>query len=374
MPVVTIADAPTTPIRAQPPTRPSPLRDLWTAVRRGVTGSLTRESIGSFFKTLAWVVPLTFLIWVWAEREQVATENDVPLRVSVRSTDANRIVSLAPGEESILVNLTGPRSYIDMIRRSDNPPIEIVADNNLAPGTYRQGTLRLIRDLAIFRDSGITVSNPRPDALTIRIDELIERDVPVKAPPELDNILDGQPVFTPPTVKVRGPRAVIEAERGRLAAFADLGAFDELRTPGEHKLPEVRLMKSVDDDRVTLSRPAVSAIVRVKQADIEYKIPSMPIYTSWAPGLGNYRVTFMQGPVVPNVTVIGSQPDIEALKKDELTPRPKALLELGREDIKPGESQTKRLRYDLPPGLRVKADDLRREVEFRINDRSEVSE
>jgi len=35
---------------------------------------LTRENIVTFAKQLVWVVPLTLLIWIYAEREQLASE------------------------------------------------------------------------------------------------------------------------------------------------------------------------------------------------------------------------------------------------------------------------------------------------------------
>ena len=46
-------------------------RDDVSAEWTRFTSGFTRENIISNLKTLAWVVPLTLLIWIWAEREQV---------------------------------------------------------------------------------------------------------------------------------------------------------------------------------------------------------------------------------------------------------------------------------------------------------------
>src|SRR5205807_2622098 len=49
----------------------------------------TRENVISNLKTLAWVVPLTLLIWIYAEREQVATTKDVAVPFDMVSLDPN---------------------------------------------------------------------------------------------------------------------------------------------------------------------------------------------------------------------------------------------------------------------------------------------
>ena len=54
----------------------------------------TREAVISNLKTLAWVVPLTLLIWIYAEREQVGTQKDVSVPFEL-ATDPSRFVSLA---------------------------------------------------------------------------------------------------------------------------------------------------------------------------------------------------------------------------------------------------------------------------------------
>ena len=53
----------------------------------------TREAVISNLKTLAWVVPLTLLIWIYAEREQVASMKDVAVPFDLVSVDPNAVVS-----------------------------------------------------------------------------------------------------------------------------------------------------------------------------------------------------------------------------------------------------------------------------------------
>ena len=77
----------------------------------------TRQNVVSFLKTLAWVVPLTLLIWIYAEQEQLVTATNVPATIDVQSTDPGRTVTLlSPREKMILCDLRGPNSILDRIR------------------------------------------------------------------------------------------------------------------------------------------------------------------------------------------------------------------------------------------------------------------
>ena len=55
----------------------------------------TRDNVIGHMKTLAWVIPLTLLIWIWAEREQVQPAKDVSVPFELVSPDANRVVNNA---------------------------------------------------------------------------------------------------------------------------------------------------------------------------------------------------------------------------------------------------------------------------------------
>src|SRR4051794_4973330 len=69
------------------------------------------EQFINFLKNLIWVVPLTLLIWVYAEREQTVTLSTEPISIDVRTNDHNRIVNLRlPHDKNIIVELSGPRA------------------------------------------------------------------------------------------------------------------------------------------------------------------------------------------------------------------------------------------------------------------------
>src|SRR5881392_2688309 len=89
--------------------RPNFIGDTSTNLRRWFTRTFTLENLFVTLKTLAWVTPLTILIWVYAEREQV-TSRPVTIPIAVKSVDPNRIVRLRSGDESVSAQISGPNA------------------------------------------------------------------------------------------------------------------------------------------------------------------------------------------------------------------------------------------------------------------------
>src|SRR4051812_14869415 len=81
---------PTSEQRETPPVkRPSPILDY---ARRAPAAwlywlqrSLSRDSLLAGLKTSTWLVPLTVLIWIYAEREQVYNAEDRTIPIDIRS-------------------------------------------------------------------------------------------------------------------------------------------------------------------------------------------------------------------------------------------------------------------------------------------------
>src|SRR5688572_16621243 len=131
------------------------------AVRRWARGTFTRENVLSGLKTLAWVVPLTVLIWVYAEREQLYKEQSVPIPVNVTPGDPTRVVTLLhPPDSMILADLEGPRSKIDDVRNefSRSGGVESLEIDlgrlKLAPGKHELRTATLVGSQPMFEKNG----------------------------------------------------------------------------------------------------------------------------------------------------------------------------------------------------------------------------
>src|SRR5689334_21555844 len=100
MPDTLTPNPPTQPNPQKQRTRPPPrhvlnyLGRLGPAQRRVRSTLFSREHWANFLKSLPWVVPLTVLIWVYAEREQLADDPKVPIPIEVRTSDPNRIARI----------------------------------------------------------------------------------------------------------------------------------------------------------------------------------------------------------------------------------------------------------------------------------------
>ncbi|HYO09983.1 MAG TPA: hypothetical protein VER17_13515 [Tepidisphaeraceae bacterium] len=351
----------------------------WTRFASG----FTRENIVSNLKTLAWVVPLTLLIWIYAEREQVAPAKDVAVPFELTSVDADRAVSLKPPQDKNLVlELQGPQARLqDVLNklRGGTMPQGLKID---VPTTYQVNrehalpTLDLVRSQKIFTDAGVTVLGVQPARLEIVVDEVVEREARIVGPSGVKNL---EATFDPPTVKLRGPLSVLnkalasvpQEENGRLLLHADLPQHI-LRKPDHYELTDVVLTRppELQDDRVSIvALPKIRAVVDVRQADKTYTRPSMTVTQDVPDGLlDKYKMVDFRA-VLQNVTLVGPPELIEAMQRPDFQPQPKAHVVVTAEDAT-GERRTKVVVYDLPKGVDVVPEDQKRTVEFRLVDRS----
>src|SRR4051812_39236113 len=166
-------------------------RDMTQHARRWARDTFTRDNIISNLKTFAWVIPLTFLVWVYAEREQIATYKDEPLPFELVSVDPNRIVTLSRGDKNLIVDLQGPQARVQdvlqKIRGGQNETprgIRLEVDPSLSANKEHEiNAAALLRSQKIFSDYGLTVLGCQPVWLLVKIDELVERDAKVMSPP-----------------------------------------------------------------------------------------------------------------------------------------------------------------------------------------------
>ena len=285
------------------------------------------ESLLSSLRSLAWVVPLTVLIWVYAEREQVATQSNFGFNVDVRSTDPSRIVTLkSPSGGIVHADLRGPQGGIDDVKKwLDSGPVVIDVDRNLSPGETHQINADILNNQQRLKQAGVTISNCVPNDLLVYVDALEEIDnVKVSATREDLNKLAAPPVFTPDRIKITGPHSVLKDARDRAAsrgqefvAYTDLGRFPEMNQEGKHTLSSVPVATSVkiDNTDVRLSPTTVSAQIEVRQGDEEYNLDLVAVFAGipQTDMAEKYKPKFTSP--IHNITVVGPPDEIDRLKQ-----------------------------------------------------------
>jgi hypothetical protein len=350
------------------------------AMRRWFARAASKDSILGSLRTLAWVVPLTGLIWSYAEREQLYTDPGVVIAIDVVSGDPAHVVVkvLRPSEKMMMADLRGPRSRVESVKaqfaRAGGPSaLTIVADPKLTPGQpHDLPAAAFIANNPVFVQNNVQVTNFQPAILTIFVDTLAEEELPVEAPTTLTNLV-GKPIFEPAKVRVRAPTsALARAKAQGLVAIADIANLDQLKTPGQQEIPAARvIVPGVEGENVTITPSTVKATVDVRQSDIDYKIPSMPITASGPVFLlKQYRVECKEENI-SNVTVKGPKNMIEMIRNE--TVKPRAVLDITLDDRPTGganDKHTRKLRFEgLPENVRVAPEDAQREVQFSLVER-----
>lgn len=342
------------------PDLPFKLRDRLDEARDGlhyrVRGALALSNLWAVLKNLLWLAPLTVLIWYTAESSR-REARPIAANVRVVTSDPRRtVVSVEP--QTIQISARGTRAELDRFASDALPELVLTLPDATQTGLVLSETEPLVQAADPRRASGITLISVAPKQLRLNVDEVVERDVPVSAPAGV-NLQSA--TFDPPTVKVRGPASVLGAAEatGSLVAVADIASLPILRTPG--KKDPIRVPVRTPVREVTVTPDAVTAVLDVRDADVSFKIDSVPVFASLPPGvIEEFKVT-VEPPFVYNVTVFGSPERIAALRGQASSQVIARIDFLPSEvdAIRSGESGTKKPNFVLPEGVRADDDVLK---------------
>jgi hypothetical protein len=320
----------------------------WRRFRQG----FTRQNVISFSKAMAWVVPLTLLIWVYAETAQDVPRSNVQMPIELRSNDPKLTVKLVKPypDKFIVCDLEGPSSnlehFTDQLSPTD-PLIINIDTSKLPPGENSMPTKGMIIDNPRLKAYGISVNKSEPDVLTFDVDQLDERSATVTAPTGIPTLKSA--TFDPPTIRVSGPKHELDAAEtnGELTVVADITSLSVLSSPGQHEVSNVNL-RQVDD--LNYSRDKVRATLVVTDPDVPYTLSNVPVLlTASYPVLRDNAVTW-DASYSAGINVIGPPDKIAQLKAGQVNPYLE--LKIASTDVSNPRPIQLQLR-DLPEGVRV---------------------
>ena len=350
-------------------------RDHFAAERRWFAETFARDKMIDMFKQLAWVVPLTLLIWIYAEREQVTKEQNETIPFEIVSTDPNRLVTLRPPQDSnVVVELEGPRARVQEVlhrlRGGAFPQgLRIEIDKAMLPNRDHQlRTISLIANHPLFRDNGITVTRTQPDTITVTVDEIVERDANVVPAPGTPNLGEGTK-FSPAVVKLRGPRNVLSPDgvATALTAYAHVPA-NVLAQPGQRAEGGLELSLPpplATDARVSITPSRVDAVLQVRASDAKWEMRAMTVRLDVDKGVTD-KFTVEYEPSIYDVTLVGPKDIIDQLSAGTANITPYAQLKVTTEDAERGQQQRAVRFVDLPDGVKVDEKDRQRTVPFQL--------
>lgn len=352
---------------------------FWIFDRRWLAETFSREQILDGLRTLLWVAPLTVLIWIYAEREQVTRKRGETIPFELASLDQGKLVSLKPPQDSnVIIDCEGPRARVEevlrqiRVGRSRMPGLDIYVDTRNASSEIQLNLASVVANHPLFTQNGITVTRCQPERANVLVDPLIERDARIEIPPGVSTLDPATTTFDPQFVKVKGPQSALAAAEletgrpGQLIIYARVQDRPELKLPGARPVAGLALDLPAalrNNPQVEITPKTVDAVLQVRRPDTERKMPSMAVQSTVPFGFGErFDLRFEQS--LPDVTLIGPADALNNLDRAGAK-QPYADFTVSSADA--GEPKMKPLEFrDLPAGVRVSDVDRDRQIRVEV--------
>ena len=301
------------------------------------------------------------MIWFWAEgenRDEANTAATVSF-VDATGSDQFRIRMLDPNEPSRLyrqrimqVKLRGPNRRI----RNITSPVFQIALKDLKDGEQRTVNLtNALQNVSRVVDEGLTIDSVEPDSVTIVVDELETRNVPISR--DLPGIMTEELAIMPESIDVTTTRSMwewIERELGGKFLFLDIDEdrLDALQPGDTFNRDDVRLRLSdaIEDREMVEFSPnpvEVKLTLDRKLGEVEESVPvkvGIPIRDT-----NRYEVTIdREFELINEVIISGDAAMLTKLQNREV--KVFAMVNLSSDELEQGIAR-KRIEWMLPEGL-----------------------
>jgi hypothetical protein len=198
-----------------------------------------------------------------------------------------------------------------------------------------------------------------PPELAVRVVHMVSRDLPVRVELAHEVSLDGDPIPTPPLVRVRLPESAAAGLDAKLQAIATIGddSLSRLRNDGPQTVTAtIRLPVAVPDiSLVAITPDTVSVSLRPRQAVDTTRLANVPVWFSLPPTEdgAKWNVEVLDK-FLTDAAVTGPSEEIRRLKAGDL--KIKALVELTTDDLEKGAQERSGLAKQAsfigaPPGV-----------------------
>ena len=252
---------------------------------------LTVDALRDGLNTAAWVAPLTILIWVYADEEMPANDQEMTVQVELHCSNPDRVVTLKnPHDVMIVVDIAGSKSAIDALthelnqKSGENPTVRIDLPANTRDGPYPLTIADKVRSSDIFSRSGVSVVKVSPEAIDVDVDTL--KTVVAEVKPSPGAPLIGTPVFEPQTVHLTAPAHSFPLGSQALVVYAQIPTTGEYAKPGSQQNVPLPLTLPFTGEHVSVNPSTVSGTYMVKQNDVSYSIESISVRHSFSAGQG----------------------------------------------------------------------------------------
>ena len=365
-----MSPASTKPQADAPPRPATSNRQLGRRLRQlGVSGrrmrrTWTRERFAEIARTLVWVIPLTLLVWVWAQDQQIEqiVQQNIPLQIE--HVDGQRVIEILDpdvrrGNNVIQlrsVTFQGPRIGLSTLtNRLRNDFAQDNLDIKLRAGVADRVNVDLrdqLNDLPVLRELGVSVVEVLPVQVAVRVEERKTVTGRIVAGGMQPEELVGPPTFDPPTVTVEGPASVIELlsdERGEIPVVALLPDPENVPA-GQPQTREVPLQLPEDAPGLSLLTNTVRAsFTRAERQVISATLPKVIVKASLPAAMSGTHAVEVEPTVLNNVPIQGPADIVRRIESGAIPVE--AELKVVRDDQGNEGPIRRQVEFNLPQGV-----------------------
>jgi hypothetical protein len=295
-------------------------------------------------KTFILVGLLTVLVWMLAEAESLRIDR---LRAEIAfrgDAETGRLVRIEPGQEFagyVHIRVEGPTRRVDDLASTLRHRLLLEPGMDgipLDPGRHTLNLLEVLRSHTSVRDRRVTITGVDPPTLTITVQNLATRELPVRLQLPPGQVLEGAAEMTPPTVRVRMPESALERLREGAQAIArpDPDVLRALPEGRRHNLSNVQVelpeeLRGIDGVRPSPSQVQVALTLRSRTAAVV--LPTVPVHLRLPPeeaALWDIHIP-QDARVLTDVTVTGPSEAIDQIRDGRV--RPIAYISLTFEEL-----------------------------------------
>lgn len=333
-------------------------------------------------RTFVAVTFITLLVWIVAEGQTLRSQS-ATMEINFETGSSTRVVRVDPADDFkkfVELRLSGSAGRLDDMADALRVPLAINVDAEAPTGTgLRVVDMRdALRSTPLFAQSGVTLTEVNPRFVQIEVDELVQRDVPVRVELPADVQLEGEPRAEPEVVRFSLPRLVAEKlkpDETYVRAVVGPELVASLPTGRPQRIPSVRIERSTalaDAWHAVGARSQVTVSLTLRSRTATEVLPTVPVQLRVAPTeLGRFDITIPESDLfIHDVTIRGPSTLVERIRTDPSL-RPVAVVALSFEELERGIG-AKDAQFIFPVGLEsleATADDVN--VSLQIQRRPE---
>lgn len=311
-------------------------------------------------RTFIVVTILALLVWILAESQTLRIQSAAG-QIRFETGSNTRVVRVNPTDPfrgTVELRLSGSAGRMDDLLEALRQPIAVNVDSESPSGTgLRVVNLRdALRLTPEFEQSGISLIEVNPRFVQVEVDELVQRDVPVRI--ELPDVeVQGAARAEPETVRFSLPRSISEAlpvEEAYVRATVQPDQIANLPTGRPQRIASVRVVPSpalAEAWQARQSRAQVGVTLTLRSRTETEVLPTVPVQVRVAPTeLLRFDISIPEEDrFLHDVTVRGPSTAIERMRNDPNL-RPVAVIALSFEELERGLTAKDAI-FVFPPGL-----------------------